>query len=148
MPGPVPAATKRRRNKPASDPLVVPPGAYSGKTPPLPNAKAYSARTRSWYESWRKSEQAGTFTTSTWMTLWMLADLVDSYFKKPTPAAWAQIKQTQAAMLAMPADQRRAGFTVDPTAPEEPPATGRGKKSPGTVTRIDARRQRLTEDAS
>lgn len=141
MPGPLPAENKRRRNKPAADPVAVPPGAFQGATPDLPNAENYSSRTQAWYATWRESEQAPTFTKSAWLTLWMLADLVDDYFANPTASAWAQIKQTQAGLLALPADQRRAGFKVEP--PKAPATT-----TPSKVSSIADRRARLTGDAS
>lgn len=142
MPGPVPSETKRRRNKPPAPPVAVPPGAFSGTTPDLPNAEGYSERTRAWYESWRESEQAPTFTKTAWLTLWMLADLVELYFAEPTAAAWAQIKQTQAGLLALPADQRRAGFKVEPPKPTAVP------NSPAKVSSIAERRMRLTSDSA
>lgn len=142
MPGPVPNETKRRRNKPPVPPVAVPPGAFSGSTPDLPNADRYSERTQAWYQSWRESEQAPTFTKTAWLTLWMLADLVDLYFAEPTASAWAQIKQTQTGLLALPADQRRAGFKVEPPKPQ-PVVT-----APSKVSSLADRRARLTEDAS
>lgn len=141
MPGPVPAEQKRHRRKPPSAPVAVPPGAFSGSTPDLPNADDYSPRTQAWYQSWRESEQAPTFTKTAWLTLWMLADLVDIYFAAPTASAWAQIKQTQTGLLALPADQRRAGFKVEP--PKTPTIVRSSK-----VSSIADRRRRLTADAS
>jgi hypothetical protein len=140
MPGPVPSEVKRRRNKPKIVPLAVPPGAFSGTTPELPNAENYSARTQAWYQSWRESEQAPTFTKTAWLTLWMLAELVDLYWLKPTPAAWAQIKQTQTGLLALPADQRRVGFKVEPPKPAVVP-------SPAGVASLADRRARLIANA-
>ena len=142
MPGPVPSETHRHRIKPKSKPVAVPPGAYAGVTPELPNADNYSPRTRAWYATWRECEQAPTFTKTAWLTLHMLADLVDAYFANPTASAWAQIKQTQTGLLALPADQRRAGFKVEP--PKSKPAAAK----PGSVSSIAERRARLTGNAS
>lgn len=142
MPGPAPAEKKRRRNKPPIPPAVVPPGAFSGKTPDLPNAGNYSQRTQDWYQSWREAEQADTFTKTAWLTLWMLADLVEKYFANPTAAAWAQIKQTQTGLLALPADQRRAGFKVDP------PKLSLTEPSLASVSSLDERRALLISDSA
>ncbi len=144
MPGPLPSENPRRRNKRPSPPVNVPPGAYAGWTPKLPNARRYSKRTQSWYETWRKCEQAGMFTTTAWLTLWMLADLVEVYFEKPQASTWAQIKAAQGGLLALPAEQRKAGFKVEP--PKLPAVVSRGKAS--KVSSLDERRRRLIADAS
>lgn len=143
MSGPVPEeeGKKRRRNKPKIPKTAVLPGAYSGKTPALPNARKYSKRTRDWYETWRHAEQAPTFTKTAWLTLHMLADLVEEYFKNPTPTAWAQIKQTQSGLLAMPADQRRSNFKVEP--PKKDPVI---KSS--NVTDLSERRRQILADGA
>ena len=141
--GPVPSEVKRRRNKPKIAPINVAPGAYSGTTPDLPNAQNYSQRTQDWYSTWRESEQAPTFTKTAWLSLWMLADLVDAYFASPTPAAWAQIKQTQTGLLALPADQRRANFKVE--APK--PVLVSSTRAIENVSNIADRRTRLISNA-
>jgi hypothetical protein len=145
MPGPVPQETKRRRNKPTIDPTTVPPGAYSGETPELPNAEKYSERTLVWYQTWRECEQAETFTKTAWLSLHMLADLVEEYYKKPTANTWAQIKQTQTGLLALPADQRRVGFKVkDPKKETTTKTSGAGSN----VVGINDRRERLLADGA
>ena len=140
MPGPVPQEVKRRRNKPKIALTTVAPGAYSGTTPELPNAENYSQRTRDWYATWRESEQAPIFTKTAWLTLHMLADLVDVYYQAPTATLWAQIKQTQTGLLALPADQRRSAFKVEPPKPL-------AIVSSRVVTNIADRRARLIENA-
>ena len=140
MPGPMPSENPRRRNKPRSTPLSVPPGAFSGVTPELPNAENYSARTRAWYEAYRTCEQAPTFTKTAWQGLWDLADLMDYYYANPRPATWAQIKQTLAGYLAFPADQRKSHFKVELPKPTVVP-------SPAGVAVLADRRARLIANA-
>ena len=143
MSGPVPQEVKRRRNKPKIAPTSVAPGAYSGISPALPNADSYSQRTRDWYETYRTCEQAELFTKTAWQTLWDLAPLMDLYYTAPTPTAWAQIKQTLSGFLALPADQRRANWKV------EPPKKGTSSKPSGTnVIEMSDRRNRLLADGA
>lgn len=139
--GPVPQETKRRRNKPKIAPTEVAPGAYSGTTPELPNAEKYSHRTQLWYLTWRECEQAETFTKTAWLTLHMLADLVEAYYAEPTASAWAQIKATQTGLLALPADQRRNNWKVAPLKVEK-------QVLPEGVSDIADRRTRLVADVS
>ena len=139
MPGPVPQEARRRRNKPAIEPTRVDVAAPVVAGPALPDAERYSERTRAWYETWRTSEQSGLFTSTAWLTLSMLADLVDAYFEAPSAEKWSQVKQTQAGLLALPADQRRANFKV-----EQPQAA-----AAAAARRSDPRaRLRAVEDAS
>lgn len=97
--------------------------------PELPNAAAYSERTRDWYETWRTCEQAPLFSRTAWLTLHMLADLVDAYFEAPSAEKWSQIKQTQTGLLALPADQRRANFRIEQPKAEQQASQG-GRTDP------------------
>lgn len=85
----------------------------------------YSDRTRDWYETWRTCEQAPLFSRTAWLTLHMLADLVEAYFEAPSAEKWSQIKQTQTGLLALPADQRRANFRIEASKAEQQAPQGR-----------------------
>lgn len=53
-------------------------------TPLLPDAAKYSDKTRKWYQMWCNSAVVRMFQPTDWNRLWMLAPLVDEYFKNPT----------------------------------------------------------------
>jgi hypothetical protein len=125
MGGPVPQETRRRRNVPAIPATVVEASEAVSAGPELPNPGRYSERTRAWYETWRTCEQAPLFSRTAWLTLHMLADLVDAYFEAPSAEKWSQIKQTQTGLLALPADQRRANFRVELPKPDAQTPEGR-----------------------
>lgn len=141
MSGPIPSENPVRRNKPKIAKTVVALGTQLAKTPDLPNSEHYSERTLIWYQTWRESEQAYTFTKTAWLTLHMLADLVEAYYKEPTASSWAQIKQTQSGLLALPAEQRRLNFKIEVPKIET-------VKSVRNVTNLDDRRERLLADGA
>jgi len=125
MPGPVPQESRRRTNRPAIPATVLDGSQAVSGGPELPDAGRYSQRTQEWYETWRTCEQAPLFSRTAWLTLHMLADLVNAYFEAPSAEKWSQIKQTQTGLLALPADQRRANFRVELPKPEAKAPEGR-----------------------
>lgn len=125
MPGPVPQESRRRTNRPAIAPTVVEASQALSGGPALPGADRYSQRTWDWYETWRTCEQAPLFSRTAWLTLHMLADLVNAYFEAPSAEKWSQIKQTQTGLLALPADQRRANFRIEASKTEPQAPLGR-----------------------
>lgn len=64
-PAPKPDAERRRRNKPAI-PTTVVSGDGEVRGPALPAGYDWPAPTRAWWETWRSSPQATTFTDTDW----------------------------------------------------------------------------------
>jgi hypothetical protein len=110
--GPVPKRQESRQRGAGSAEKPVP--AKGPADPPaLPNASEYLPATRAWYRTWAKSAQANFFTPTEWQRLWMLAPLVESYFKEPTTAKMAEIRLNEAKLGATPDDRARLRWRIE-----------------------------------
>jgi hypothetical protein len=110
--GPLPAPEqKRARRNPATFPTTeLERGRRAVDAPGLPKApggQRWLAATRDWWQTWRESPQAALFEETDWLALRLLAPLVDSYFREPTPAKLAEIRQGHAKLGATPEDRLR-----------------------------------------
>lgn len=110
-PAPKPDDQRARRNKPelewtdlGSSPVA--------KAPPLPGSSKFSVETRRWYRAWTRAPQASQFTLTDWLTLHMLAPLVDSYYADPTPAKLGEIRQGHAKLGATIDDRMKLRLRV------------------------------------
>lgn len=88
--------------------------------PPLPDAEAYSERTRQWYETWVASPQAAAFTVTDWQRLAMLAPLVEAYFAAPSRNLFAEIRLNESKLGATPEDRLRLSWRLDAPPPDGP----------------------------
>jgi len=133
--GPAPKENRRRRNADTYEghQVTVAEG-VPVDSPVLPGAREYLKRTRDWYDAWRSSPQAQTFTVTDWQRLHMLAPIVDRYFREPTTALMAEIRLNESLLGATHADRLRARIKVE-VAPKEVPEG---------VPSIDEYRRRLT----
>ncbi len=132
MPGPPPKdpALRQRRNKvatramlPAEESPLLSPGeseAAEGQPverviPPLPprgRRKWHPMAVLAW-EDWWRSPMATEFLHADIHGLYVLIDLVDQYWKKPTPKLAAEIRQQRTCFGLTPIDRRRLQWEVD-----------------------------------
>lgn len=131
--GPPPKENKRRRNADTfgAAPKTI---AADGRTRGPGLKGDWSAETRAWYTTWRKSPQASILTPTDWMRLQMLASLVEAYFADPTVQLMAEIRQNEALLGATHLDRLRGRMTVEDKAKPSRLAS---------VTPADAYRKRL-----
>lgn len=117
-PAPKDSDERRRRNAPA-EPLTVvkPDGAARG--PGLPDALDWPDATRDWWETWRRSPQAQTFTETDWSFLLDTAVLHMEFWDGDRSVA-AELRLRAAKFGATPEDRARLKIAVgepDSTAP-------------------------------
>lgn len=110
--GPVPSASRRRKNSDPVQPTVLPADGYSGPSPDLPGGHDYDTRTLSWYETWRSSPQAATFLATDWQRLHMLAQLVELYWAKPSKDLLSEIRLNESAIGGTAADRMRLRWSL------------------------------------
>lgn len=80
----------------------------------------YSAETIAWWNAWVASPQASRFSSTDWLRLRMLAPLVEAYFKAPTTALMAEIRQNESKLGATAADRARLGWKTEERPADEP----------------------------
>jgi hypothetical protein len=74
----------------------------------------FSPFTRDWYDTWRRSAQGQLFTSTDWLRVRMLAPLVDAYSRRPSAAAFSEIRLNEERLGATYVDRLRARIRVDP----------------------------------
>jgi hypothetical protein len=137
--GPPPSESKRRRNKDEfEDHAVTVATDDVADSPELPGADEYSARTRAWYETWRRAPQASIFTVTDWQRLHMLAPLVEEYWREPRKELLSEIRLNESLLGATHVDRMRGRIKVEPPKPTSP-------KPPANVADLTQRRRRLTD---
>lgn len=111
--------------------------------PTLPNAGTFSAETRAWYATWRKSPQASMFAATDWQTLHRLAYLVDEFFREPNVAKHSEIRNTEAKLGATVQDRQtlrwRIGSRGAGAPPKSPEPDGDVPERPAQVKKGDPR---------
>lgn len=146
MPGPPPAAQRRRRNADvyADVQATIPQAMPTMRGPTLAKATAdesvtWTPRIKAlvgvWWDTWRLSPLTETFLDTDWQRLAMLAPLVASYYARPHHLTLAEIRQNESLLGATHADRLRARIKVAPKSTET-------AVPPGVVA-IDAYRQQL-----
>ncbi|MFJ6237923.1 hypothetical protein ACIQH0_28035 [Streptomyces griseus] len=150
--GPAPKDPSKRRRRNAADPetVIVPDDELRG--PELPegvlgvNTKTgelteWHPMTRTWWDTWRKSAQAQTFTATDWAFLVDTALMHHAMWEKGQWTLAAEVRLRAAKFGATPEDRARLKLKVDdPTAAPQRPARAPG----GNVTDITSRKARLT----
>jgi hypothetical protein len=128
-PAPKDPATLRRRNK--TEPLKVLQGDAVTRGSDLPDDFDWPDATRSWWQTWRESPQAATFTDTDWSFLLDTAVLHAEFWLGNRTLA-GELRLRAAKFGATPEDRARLKLEIG-----EPPAAEGPKRSSG------ARRQRL-----
>jgi hypothetical protein len=136
--GPAPKENKRRRNADTyADVKAIVTEDDVVRGPEMPGKEQYLPQVLDWYETWRRSPQAATFTNTDWQRLHMLAPLVHSYWQRPHHLVMAEIRQSESLLGATYTDRLRARMKVEKG--DDKPA---GTKANLTV--IDSYKKRLT----
>ncbi|MHB0899564.1 phage terminase small subunit [Streptomyces californicus] len=150
--GPAPKDPSKRRRRNAAEPetVIVPDDELRG--PELPdgvlgvNTKTgelteWHPMTLLWWDTWRRSAQAQTFTDTDWAFLVDTALMHHSMWDKGQWTLAAEVRLRAAKFGATPEDRARLKLKVDdPTAAPQRPAQAPG----GNVTDITSRKARLT----
>jgi hypothetical protein len=110
-PAPKPDAERRRRNKPAS-PSVVVSGDDVTRGPDLPGSYDWPAPTREWWETWRASPQASTFTDTDWGFLLDTA-LLHGELWAGNAAVASELRLRVAKFGATPEDRQRLRMSIE-----------------------------------
>ncbi|MBK9156654.1 MAG: hypothetical protein IPM11_00720 [Micropruina sp.] len=105
--------------------------------PELPaSVDGWPTRTRQWWDTWRRSAQASTFTATDWDFLLDTA-MIHAAFSEGAVALAGELRLRVAKFGATPEDRARLRMAiVPPKPPAEPPA-------PGVEDEVGARRERL-----
>ncbi len=137
-----PAARRRRNPDPVPTQVVEEDGETRG--PELPDEFEWPAATQRWWETWRTSAQATTFTTTDWEFLLDTALLHAAFWSGETSVG-AELRLRVAKFGATPEDRARMRMQIgDP--PPTPGGNGTGggaKPAPPNVARLADRRKRL-----
>lgn len=132
-PAPKDAAERRRRNKPDA-PTIVVTADNETRGPDLPETFEWPRATIDWWETWRRSPQAKTFTDTDWSFLIDTA-VLHAEFWLGNRAHAGELRLRAAKFGATPEDRARLKLEVG-----EPPApTSRGLQPKA----VKDRRQRL-----
>lgn len=138
-PAPKPASQRRRRNKPAELKVVKPRAADSDPVgPDLPDGFEWPDATTSWWETWRKSPQAETFTDTDWSFLLDTA-VLHAEFWLGNRALAGELRLRAAKFGATPEDRARLKMAVG----DPPPAPAAGGQPARLAKKTAARKQRL-----
>ena len=134
-PAPKPAAERRRRNKPAVEPVTVSDD-DEVRGPDLPDGYEWPAQTQRWWQTWREAPIAKTFTTTDWDFLLDTALLHAQLWLGDGKVA-AELRLRVAKFGATPEDRARLHVAVDTEAAQAAAAPRPTKADSG------ARRSRL-----
>ena len=132
-PAPKDPAERRRRNQ--SEPLTVVEADGQEHGPELPDTHEWPAATEAWWQTWRTSPQASTFTETDWSFLLDTAVLHAEFWLGDRSVA-AELRLRAAKFGATPEDRARLKIAVGD--PKRKPR-GLAEKKPAA----NARRERL-----
>lgn len=137
-----PAARRRRNPQPIQTQVVEEDGEVRG--PELPEEFEWPDATKRWWDTWRASPQASTFTTTDWDFLLDTALLHAAYWSGESSVA-AELRLRVAKFGATPEDRARLRLQVGDAAKAAAAAvpSTKGKRLPPGVTRLEDRRKRL-----
>lgn len=126
-PAPKDPSQRRRANKPPVPATVVTPDDEL-RGPELPTDVDWHARTTDWWETWRRSPQAQSMTTTDWSFLLDTALLHSAMWQKGHWTLAAEVRLRVAKLGATPEDRARLRMSVDmpgtPKPAESQPAAG------------------------
>jgi hypothetical protein len=130
-PAPKDPATRRRRNVAPTPTVIVPDDEIRGPELPagvLPGAEQWHPRTREWWETWRRSAQAQSFTATDWDFLLDTALMHHTMWLKGRWEFAGELRLRAAKFGATPEDRQRLRMAV--TGEQAP-----GKDQPASVSR-------------
>lgn len=148
--GPAPKDPTKRRRRNAADPETVITADDEIRGPELPdgvlgadkdgNDYEWHPMTVAWWQTWRESPQASTFTDTDWAFLLDTALMHTSMWSKGQWTLAAEVRLRAAKFGATPEDRARLKLKVDDpvSAPQRP------VQAPQNVSDINSRRARLT----
>lgn len=122
-PAPKDPSKRVRRNKPEPVTVIVGDGQVHGLE--LPDGVDWPARTRAWWETWRSSPQASTFTDTDWSFLLDTAVLHAEFWSGNASVA-AELRLRVAKFGATPEDRARLKIAVGE--PDAKPQEKRGSR--------------------
>jgi hypothetical protein len=135
-----PAARRRRNPDPVPTQVVEEDGEVRG--PELPDEFEWPPATVRWWETWRTSAQATTFTPTDWEFLLDTALLHAAFWSGETGVG-AELRLRVAKFGATPEDRARMRLQVgDPAVKPDVPG-GKARPVPPNVARLADRRKRL-----
>ncbi|ROP74079.1 hypothetical protein [Curtobacterium sp. PhB115] len=109
LPSPVTQRERTTRARQAGTAVVVHDGEVRG--PELDGN--FGPFTRDWYDTWRRAPQGQLFTSTDWLRVRMLAPLVEAYSRRPSAAAFSEIRLNEERLGATYVDRIRARIRVD-----------------------------------
>jgi hypothetical protein len=121
-PAPKDPATRRRRNIVPPPTVMAPDGEARGPELPadvLPDGEQWHPRTQAWWETWRQSPQAQTFTPTDWDFLIDTALMHHTMWLKARWEFASELRLRAAKFGATPEDRMRLRMQVAPS-PAEP----------------------------
>ncbi|PZE34988.1 hypothetical protein [Curtobacterium sp. MCPF17_031] len=110
LPSPVTQRERTTRARQSATAIVVDDGEVRG--PEL--VGDFGPFTRNWYDTWRRSAQGQLFTSTDWLRVRMLAPLVEAYSRRPSAAAFSEIRLNEERLGATYVDRLRARIRIDP----------------------------------
>lgn len=135
-----PAARRRRNADPVPTQVVVEDDEVRG--PDLPDEFEWPSATVRWWETWRRSAQAQTFTATDWEFLLDTA-LLHASFWSGEAGVGAELRLRVAKFGATPEDRARLRLQIGEVEPQRQANAGKGKQPPPNVARLEDRRKRL-----
>ncbi|MEO3857473.1 hypothetical protein [Acrocarpospora sp. B8E8] len=144
MPGPPPNPvhsrprdTRRRIEEKAT---VIDDTPTTAAKPRLPNKEGgWATQTKRWWETWKESPQAKTFTSTDWMFLIETAYLADAFFTGDLKHA-GELRQRMAKFGATPEDRARLRLQIKPHE-DAAPETGPPDEDTGHVVDFELYRE-------
>ncbi|GGX27011.1 phage terminase small subunit [Streptomyces chryseus] len=139
-PAPKDPTKRRRRNADEPDTVLHPDDELRGPELPEEAGIDWHPMTRAWWDTWRRSAQAQTFTETDWAFLVDTALMHHSMWDKGQWTLAAEVRLRAAKFGATPEDRARLKLKVDdPTPARQAPVQGSAN-----VSDIRSRRDRLT----
>lgn len=115
MPGPQPKnpATRQRRNRAATSAVLVDTSKRRKRAPQLPRGREWDKRTRDWWRDVWASPMADEFLDVDVHGLYVLADLIDQYWRTADPKLAGEIRLQRQCYGLTPIDRRRLQWQVE-----------------------------------
>lgn len=141
MPGPAPKpiGVRQRMNKTTTR-ATLPLEQKRRRIPSLPGNRAWNALTVAWWRDTWRSPMSAEFLPSDIHALYVLAELIEQFWKKPTALLAAEIRQQRQAFGQTPLDRRRLEWQVERV---EATRTRRPAPDPTATPRSDDPRKLL-----
>ena len=115
MKGPIPKPRhmRQRPGSASSRATLAAEGSERQRAPSLPTHRDWQPMTRAWWKDTWHSPMAAEFLQSDIHGLFLLAELIDRFWEKPSVALAAEIRQERLAFGLTPIDRRRLQWEVE-----------------------------------